>query len=234
MKSLCSRYSRKAFFATAILFGLTRATSGYATMMSPFVQQNNPPPPPPTQPVNDVPFRHAQLESLEKNAEKMQRDNLQAKSQALQADRERNERLTLNAQKILQLSMDLNMSFEQGEKANSAERIQTATKLEKLAHEVRTSLANRGAAHADAKKEKVSATPASGDELLQESRQCVQLAVQLKQHVDQMLDPQNQHTISAADLKAAKGKGKQQPALSPIVSNLDDIENLAYRMGHLL
>jgi hypothetical protein len=185
------------------------------------------------QPADDVSSRHAQLESLEKASSKMQRDAHLAKEKRLQTLRERNERLTLDVQKILQLSMDLNQSIEQGKTPNSAQPVEMARDVEKLAHEVRTKLAEREVAH-PARRKNVSATPAGRDELRQQSRQCLQLALKLKQQVDQLLDPQNQNTVSVAGLKAAKSKVKGNDPAAPIMLIAEDIENLSYRISQSL
>lgn len=232
MKSLRKRHSWTAILPMAILSGLAQAPSVHAAIIAPLVQTTNPPPH--SHPTDDVPFRHEQLESLSNEAERPQREAARARELALRAVHERNDRLNFDAQKILQLSMDLNKSMEQSQDASSADRVQIAQKLEKLAHEVRTTLANRGVPHPDPSKEKGLATPASRDELLLQSRRCVQLAMQLKQHVDEMLDPQNQHTVSAAALKAPKGKDKQPKTPSPIMSTAENLENLSYRIGHSL
>jgi hypothetical protein len=231
---------RTALFTIAALPGLAWSSPGYAIGMSPLGQQIGPQPPlpsvsqpSPTHPVDDIPLRHAQLENLGNDAERAQREARLAREQALLRLRERNERLTLDVQKILQLSMDLSKSVEQGEETASADRIQIARKLEKLAHEVRTTLANRGVSHPDSTRGKVAAKPASEDELRETSRQCVQLALQLKQHVDEMLDPRNQNTVSAAALKAPKARDKQQPS-SSIMSAAENIEDLSYRISRSL
>lgn len=185
------------------------------------------------QPADDVSLRHAQLESLEKASSKIQRDAHLAKEKRLQTLRERNERLTLDAQKILQLSVDLNQGIEQGKTPNSAQPVEMARDVEKLAHEVRTKLAEREVAH-PARSKNVSATSASRDELRQQSRQCLQLALQLKQQVDHLLDPQNQNTVSVAGLKAAKSKAKGNDPAAPIISIAEDIEKLSYRISQSL
>ena len=91
----------------------------------PFAQGQRVPPPgtqpssstPPTGRVDDVPLRSMQLDEVSANAEQYERGKKLAREQEEAMLRDRNDRLTFDAGKILQLAIDLNLAVESGPEA---------------------------------------------------------------------------------------------------------------------
>jgi DNA-binding cell septation regulator SpoVG len=180
-----------------------------------------------TGPVDDTPERRGRLQNMASEREKQRQEEQQAKQRLMQQLRQRNRHLQQDVQRIMQLSLNLNQRIDRNEPASSHDTAREAAKLEKVAHDVRTTMANRRQHHPD---EKDVAGPAQPD-IREQSKECMLLAYQLKTQMDRELDPRNQDLVSVAGLKQGdKQQANARP--SPAMQTAEKIEVLSYRLKH--
>ncbi len=178
-------------------------------------------------PVDDTPERRGRLQNVASELERQRQQEQQAKQLLMQQIRERSKHLQQDVVKIMQLSLNLNQSVDRGAQASSHDIAREAAKLEKVAHDVRTTMANRRQHHPDEK----DVTGVTAPDIREQSKQCMLLAFQLKTQMDHELDPRNLNLVSVAALK--QGDNKQaSPPPSPAMQTAAQIELLSYRLKH--
>jgi len=178
---------------------------------------------PPTGRVDDVPLRSIQLDEVSASAEQYERNKKLEKEQEEARLRDRNDRLTFDTGKILQLAIDLNQAVESGPEARTTKPDSLAEKLERYSHDLRITLSGHRMPRPAMSAVTNDSAGNVDEELRRQSRLCLQLALQLKTQVDVLLDPQHRNTVAASTLKTDDAKSARSPAMT----TAESIESLA-------